>query len=80
MKVSIINDKIERFTTGKGIARESRRLTVIGAGNDFSEQICFVNVPETTRQMQKGETVELKIDEVVMMFSGKPIMRGEVIE
>jgi len=78
MKFTVIGEKIETFTGKKG-EQKSRRLLLMGAENDLSEQLCELNLPADSAAVGKGKTIEVHVKEISSIFAGKPRLRGDIV-
>jgi hypothetical protein len=78
MKFTVQSESIETFQGRKG-EQKSRRLLLLGADGDLSEQLCEFNLPADHAQVGKGKTIEVRIKEISSIFSGKPRIRGEIL-
>ena len=78
MKFSVTAESIESFQGKKG-EQKSRRLLLLGADGDLTEQLCEFNLPADHPSVGKGKTIEIRIKEISSIFAGKPRIRGEVI-
>lgn len=78
MKFTVQSEEIQSFVGKKG-EQKSRRLLLLGADHDLTEQLCEMNLPADHAAIGKGKTIEVRIREITSIFAGKPRIRGEIV-
>jgi hypothetical protein len=78
MRFTVTSENIETFTGKKG-EQKSRRLLLLGADADLSEQLCEMNLPADSPAVGKGKTIEVHVREITSIFGGKPRIRGSIV-
>jgi len=78
MKFSVVSETVETFQGKKG-EQKSRRLLLLGADGDLSEQLVEFNLPAEHAAIGKGKQIEVTIKEITSIFSGKPRIRGILV-
>lgn len=79
MKFKVTGESIETFNGKKG-EQKSRRLLLLGAGDDLSEQLCELNLPAEHPEVGRDKVIEVKVREISSIFGGKPRLRGEIVK
>jgi hypothetical protein len=64
---------------GKKGEQKNRRLLLLGAESDLTEQLCEMNLPAEHPEVGRGKTIEVHVKEISSIFSGKPRLRGEIV-
>jgi hypothetical protein len=79
MKFIIQGDSIQTFTGKKG-EQSARRLLLLGAEADLSEQLVELNLPADHPEIGKGKAIEVHVSEISSIFAGKPRIRGTIVK
>jgi len=77
MKFLVMGDSLESWEKD-GKTFTTRRLLLLGEGDDLAEQLCEFNMPADSPSIGKGRVVDLKIKEISSIFGGKPRLRGSL--
>lgn len=71
-------ERVEEFV-GKRGAQKSRRLLLLGAESDLTEQLCEFNMPAEHEEIGVGKVVRIDVREVASIYSGKPRLLGHYV-
>jgi hypothetical protein len=78
MKMKVTAESIETFQGKKG-EQKNRRLLLLGADGDLTEQLCEMNLPADHPVVGKDKIIDVRIREISSIFAGKPRIRGEIL-
>lgn len=78
MMFKTISDELESYVS-KGVSRSTRRLVVIGAEDDFKEQLCEISLPPEHEPVGAGVLLNVHLREVSSIFGGKPRLRVDIL-